>query len=204
MLNLSQSIVDFNGTAIQIHLINDDVWMTAESIGIALGYKDPRNQVLKIFNQHHEELELFSTTAKLAAVDQKSRDMRVFNEEGVMIITMLSRQPKAAEFRRWAVQVLKAYRHGLLVSTQPEPIQPNPGQMLISKDVYIELLEAHCELLHDKLDNQQPRERRPFTEEEKRLIRIWSAEGVSKGEIARRLDRNPGSISGYLLSLRSH
>ncbi|MCP5340412.1 MAG: hypothetical protein H7A16_09600 [Sinobacteraceae bacterium] len=47
------------------------------------------------------------------------RPVRVFNEEGVMILTMLSQQPKAAAFRAWAVKILKAYRHGQLVLQNP-------------------------------------------------------------------------------------
>lgn len=42
------------------------------------------------------------------------RSVRCFNEEGVMILTMLSSQPAAAEFREWGVKVLKAYRRGEL------------------------------------------------------------------------------------------
>lgn len=33
-----------------------------------------------------------------------------------MIITMLSRQPKARKFREWAVEILKSYRNGELVA----------------------------------------------------------------------------------------
>jgi prophage antirepressor-like protein len=47
------------------------------------------------------------------------RPVRVFNEEGVMILTMLSSQPKAALFRAWAVGVLKAFRHGNLTISSP-------------------------------------------------------------------------------------
>lgn len=47
----------------------------------------------------------------------QKRPTRVYNEEGVMIITMLSRQPKAAAFRAWAVGILKAYRRGELALT---------------------------------------------------------------------------------------
>lgn len=36
-----------------------------------------------------------------------------------MVLTMLSSQPRAAAFRAWAVQVLKAYRHGNLVISNP-------------------------------------------------------------------------------------
>lgn len=47
------------------------------------------------------------------------RPVRVFNEEGVMILTMLSGQPKAAAFRAWAVAVLKAHREGNMVTASP-------------------------------------------------------------------------------------
>lgn len=57
--------------------------------------------------------------AEGAAGSVQRRRIRVFNEEGVMILTMLSNQPKAAEFRAWAVKILKAYRHGELALTQP-------------------------------------------------------------------------------------
>jgi len=47
------------------------------------------------------------------------QSVRVFNEEGVMVLTMLSSQPIAAVFRGWAVKILKAYRHGQLVLSNP-------------------------------------------------------------------------------------
>lgn len=53
------------------------------------------------------------------AASTQLRPVRVFSEEGVMILTMLSQQPRAAEFRAWAVGVLKAYRHGNLVIGNP-------------------------------------------------------------------------------------
>lgn len=49
----------------------------------------------------------------------RMQPVRVFNEEGVMILTMLSSQPKAAQFRAWAVGVLKAFRHGNLALSTP-------------------------------------------------------------------------------------
>lgn len=53
------------------------------------------------------------------AASTRMRPVRVFSEEGVMVLTMLSSQPKAGEFRAWAVGVLKAYRHGNLVIANP-------------------------------------------------------------------------------------
>jgi hypothetical protein len=54
-----------------------------------------------------------------AVESSQRRRIRVYNEEGVMLLTMLSSQPKAAEFRAWAVKTLKAYRHGELAFLEP-------------------------------------------------------------------------------------
>jgi prophage antirepressor-like protein len=58
---------------------------------------------------------------KLALRPSQRRRVRIFNEEGVMVITMLSRQPLAAKFRGWAVGLIKSYRRGELVALNAGP-----------------------------------------------------------------------------------
>jgi len=60
-----------------------------------------------------------SETPPAGSEATRLQPVRVFNEEGVMILTMLSSQPKAAQFRAWAVGVLKAFRHGNLALSSP-------------------------------------------------------------------------------------
>lgn len=128
--------------AAPVHLIEHegDLWMTGEDIGQALEYADPRDAIKKLFARNQEELENYSAVVKVALGDPEKgglrgqivpagggsedetdpsgviqrRPVRVFNEEGVMVLTMLSSQPKAREFRAWAVQILKAWRRGEL------------------------------------------------------------------------------------------
>lgn len=105
--------LDFAGTPVSMIRHDGDFWVPAEDIGVALGYPEPRKGVLKVYHRHQQELDMHTTCPKLGTVEggvEKRRAVRCFNEEGVMIITMLSRQPRAAEFRAWAVQVLKAYQ----------------------------------------------------------------------------------------------
>lgn len=114
---------DFNGTPLNLIPHDGDLWVQAEDIGGCLGYSEGRKAVMKIYERSREELDPHSCVVKLTTHDHdgtlKRRDVRVFNEEGVMIITMLSRQPIAAEFRAWAVKVLKAYRRGELAMSAP-------------------------------------------------------------------------------------
>ena len=114
---------DFNGTPVGLIPHDGDLWVKTDDIGGCLGYSDGSRSVMKIYNRNREELDPHTCVVKLTTqgrdgVEQR-RTVRVFNEEGVMIITMLSRQPKAAEFRAWAVKVLKAYRRGELAMTAP-------------------------------------------------------------------------------------
>lgn len=182
--------VDFDGKSLPIFAVDGDAWFTAESIGKALEYNHPRERVGEMFRRHRAELVDYSIERKLRPNDRQPT--RIFNEEGVMIITMLSRQPKAAEFRRWAVQVLKAYRHGLLAPALPEPVEPDPNQMTISKDAYITLLEERCELLKARAESR-PRRRALSSDERQSILRL-ARQGHGPTEIARRVDRTKGTV----------
>ena len=107
---------DFNGQLVDFIENNGELWLPSEAIGKALEYNNPKDSILKIYERNKEELADYSDTVKLTAPDGKKYPTRVFSEEGVMVITMLSRQPKSVEFRRWAVKVLKAFRRGELLA----------------------------------------------------------------------------------------
>lgn len=124
MYNDIQSF-EFNGHSIPVVAHQGESWMTGESIGTALEYDFPRQRVNDIYRKHKDELGEYSVELKMSSTDGKQYMTRVYNEEGVMIITMLSRQPKAAEFRRWAVKVLKGFRHGQMPSAElPATLTP--------------------------------------------------------------------------------
>ncbi|AWL12775.1 hypothetical protein HMF8227_02323 [Saliniradius amylolyticus] len=117
---------EFNGQSVTLIPHQGDLWMTMEMIGQALEYADPRKAVHKLYERNKEELNEYSTVVRLTTVEgdiDKRRNVRVFNEEGVMVLSMLSGQPKAAAFRRWAVQVLKAYRHQQLTLSNSVPVE---------------------------------------------------------------------------------
>lgn len=107
----------FQQLALPFYPHEGDVWVTGEDIGNALGYDQPGVSIRVLYNRHAEELSEYSTLIKLIRVEggtQKEREVRVFNEEGAMVLTMLSRQPIAAAFRKWVVGILRAYRRGEL------------------------------------------------------------------------------------------
>lgn len=98
---------------------NGDVFMTIAQLAAALEYAD-KSGVEKIIqrNKYLDSIE-FSGTDKLSAPDGKAYETRIFTEDGVYEVTMLSGRPKAREFRAWVRQVLKALRKGEATLTVP-------------------------------------------------------------------------------------
>lgn len=193
-------LTEFNGHPLEIIQHQDEVWFNKEQIGGALGYADPRKAINKIYLRNQTELDEYSVGVKLGSTDGKQYETRIFNEEGVMLLTMLSRQPKAAEFRRWAVKVLKAYRHS-------EPVAPviDDSLMVISKDDMIAQQSTIIEIQHLLLKMQQEKlqppvkpqraKNTPVTREEIILFHKLKAQGLSHKAIANITKRSTGTIS---------
>ena len=102
----------------ELNLINEKeiimqdgiICMNAESIGMALGYSEPRIAINKIYNRNQDELDNYSVVTKMVTVDGKSYNQRLFTEEGIYIISMLANTSKAKAFRRELAAFLKQKR----------------------------------------------------------------------------------------------
>lgn len=102
-------LTQFNGTPVSIIDHNGKKWLTAEEIGLCLGYAkgNAREGILRLYNRNTDEFtEADSTAVNLTAVDGKLREMRVFSETGCNKLGFFSNTPKSKEFRHWAAQVL--------------------------------------------------------------------------------------------------
>ena len=209
--------LSFNGLPVALIDHNNEGWFTGEDIGVALEYADdPKNSVRKIFERNQEELEEYSTTVKLTAVDGKERDQRVYNEEGVMMICFFSKQPKAAEFRKWAVMVLKNYRHGdnlafvLKPITAPISLEEFQTRHKILTEAFQNLKNAqvHAVMTGEQLlgfkshlprdkGNVSERHWKHWTAEEKATFYQLQSEGKDDWEIAQQLNRTPRGVSSF-------
>lgn len=109
---------DFDGQTIQV-IQAEEIMMTDRQLGEALGYANPGIAIAKLASEHADELKNLSTLSDLDTVDGKTRQVRVWREQGVYLLTMFSAQPKAAAFRKFAAETL--YR----VRREPQPQTPN-------------------------------------------------------------------------------
>lgn len=136
IMNQSIQTYQFNQIPVSVIDHNGDGWMTGDDVGKSLEYNQPRKRINEIFSRYRDELEEFSVDLKLRSTDGKLYNMRVYNEEGVMMLAFFSKQPKAAAFRKWAVSVLKSYRQ-----QGSRPAIPTETQTII-RNLQAELLNS--------------------------------------------------------------
>jgi len=186
---------------------NQERWMTGEDIGLALEYSEPRKSINNLFDRFKDELEEYSVDIKLMSTDGKQYDTRVYNEEGVMMVCFFSKQPKAAQFRKWAVKILKAYRNQELVAPHSWLAKELEAarELLATQRLLIASQQAQTEFLQEQLKQSQSvcnglmaineqeeakvlrleRARAPAGHRERREIAERHAQGHSVAEIAR-------------------
>ena len=100
---------------------NGEVFMTTEQLGSALGYSQPKAAISKLIerNEYLADTE-FSGVTKLTTPQGGTQETRIFTEDGIYEVTMLSKTKVAREFRAWVRKVLKSLRRGETVLTKPQ------------------------------------------------------------------------------------
>lgn len=124
-MNLSLAVKEiFEGNEVEVYQLEDgSPVMIIDDLAKSLGYAD-KSGIEKMVerNEYLKSIE-FSTTDKLSAVEggrKVTRERRIFNEDGIYEITMLSKKPKAREFRAFVRNLLKKLRKGEYQVVQPQ------------------------------------------------------------------------------------
>ena len=71
----------------------NNIYMTREQIGQALGYSDPIRNISKIHQRNKERLDKFSFNIKIKSSDGKMYNTKLYNEKGILEIIRCSAQP---------------------------------------------------------------------------------------------------------------
>jgi len=108
---LDYNVLIENFEGIDLELINheNEIWLTAETVGIGLEYSEPRKSVMNLYSSHRDEIEEFASVIDLMT-EAGMRKTTIFSEYGVYLLIIFSNQPKAKEFRRWVIEVIKNIR----------------------------------------------------------------------------------------------
>lgn len=120
-MNLSLAVKEmFEGNEMNIYTNeNNDVFMTREQIGKALGYANPRESIKNIHSRNKDRLNQFSRKAQIDTPSGKQETV-IYNEKGIYEILRYSKQPKADAFYDWVYDLLSKLRKG-----EYQVIQPN-------------------------------------------------------------------------------
>ena len=124
--------------------------MPGEQIGMLLGYSGPRKAIDKLFQKNRDLLGRpeYSGVPKLGTPGGE-QETRVYSEEGVYLLLMASRQPKAREFQMAVARLLRQLRRadlsgmeGALAERDQKLVQIEKALAPERKEIYDEYLEA--------------------------------------------------------------
>lgn len=205
-MNQNMQIVSFQQKPLEMHIVDGRKCFTAETIGVALEYNDPRRRVNDLFNRYRDEFEegIDYGVCKIQTPGGP-QNTNVFFDTGNQLLAMFSKQPLAKAYRKWAKHLLAGVQSAL----DAEPAQPesevDQQQYSQLQAKYIALLEEQNQHLKTQVDQNQPKPRRKptkITDKEFRDIIEMDKAGHSQNEIARILDRSNGTVSWVLRANR--
>ncbi|SDU82196.1 BRO-N domain-containing protein [Pseudomonas sihuiensis] len=128
----------FRDTRLDVIDRNGQRWLTAEQIGLALGYApdNARKGVIKLFNTHSDEFtEADTFVAVLATNSRGNPNTRLFSSSGCILLGFFANTARAKEFRVWAKQVLAAR------PATAAPARGPSGRVLITRAMERQVLE---------------------------------------------------------------
>ena len=153
---------NFGEIQCDIYSCDNEVYMTSEQLGESLEYSQPIKSISNLVERSdYLKSKEFSVVTKLMSRDGKRYDTRIFTEDGIYEVTMLSKTEKAKEFRAWIRKLLKSLRTGktkivdmteyqkIITQTRTENIRIRKAQILerLSNQydgTYKQVLQAHA------------------------------------------------------------
>ena len=156
---MTASALAFHGTTFDIIDRNGQPWLRGPQIGDALGYqKAGRISIHKLYEANAAEFTASMTAVIKLPTAGGMQDVRIFSLRGAHLLGMFARTAKAAEFRRWVLDVLEA-------QTAPQPI---PYAVLAGQTLSAE----QAQTLRDMLQNAA--QRLPQEKQGAFMVQGWS------------------------------
>lgn len=106
-MNAHTQLASFNGYPIELIYLDDTPYMTAETIGKALGLKNPSNSINKAYQRHADEF-----IGNMTRVGQSvptfggKQNVRLFSLDGARMLAFFVQTDTAKAFRQWVLSVL--------------------------------------------------------------------------------------------------
>lgn len=187
---LATQSLDFMGLSLDIIDHNQQRWLTAEQVGLALGYAETnaRHGILKLYRKHADEFTDNDKGVVEMATAGGRQKVTIFSQSGCNLLSFFSNTPRAKQFRAWAKQVL--------VNIQKDPIErmANSVEKLAQgMDVIVRKLD-HTDKYVGMLERNQ-RGHVKITWEVAEQVKDLYAGGMPQASIARELRISAASVN---------
>ncbi len=104
---MANTAFTFQSTTFNVVERDGQMWLRASDIARALGYAND-NAVTRIFSRNEAEFTgRMTEKVTLTLSGNLTSETRIFSLRGAHLIGMFARTPRAAEFRRWVLDVLE-------------------------------------------------------------------------------------------------
>ena len=136
-------------------------WLFSADIARALGYSR-EDAISRIYNRNKAEFsDKMTETVKLTVSGNYQKESRIFSLRGAHLVAMFARSPRAAEFRRWVLDILdketaapvpavqsaiSKYRYLTVIT--PDASQP-PVMIPMKADAFVMTIDELCSALSD-------------------------------------------------------
>lgn len=117
-------LTQFNGTAVSILDYNGKKWLTAQEVGLCLGYAEAnaRTGITNLYNRHLDRFDENDTCAIKLIAQGQAREVRIFSTTGCVTLGWLANTKRAGEFQNWAKKVLAERMEGVATSPTAAPV----------------------------------------------------------------------------------
>lgn len=104
--NASTALV-FHNTTFQVVDRDGEAWLRGSQIGSALGYSTPEESARKLYKAAAAEFTEHMTAVIELPTAGGLQQVRIFSLRGAHLLGMFARTARAAEFRRWVLDILE-------------------------------------------------------------------------------------------------
>jgi prophage antirepressor-like protein len=104
---MTNAVLSFQDTTFEITDWHGEPWLRGLQIATALGFKNPAQDVKNLFTRNAAEFSPTMTEVVDLPTAGGVQPVRIFSLRGAHLLGMLARTDRAAEFRRWVLDVLE-------------------------------------------------------------------------------------------------
>lgn len=103
----TRTALAFHDTTFQVVDLEGEVWLRGLQVATALGFKNPKTDFKNLYERNANEFTDQMTQVVDLPTAGGMQKVRIFSLRGAHLLGMFARTARAAEFRRWVLDILE-------------------------------------------------------------------------------------------------